>query len=213
MTLAIFLVVAAVLSLVVIFYFARSRSLQISEGTSLAGQIQPIDIEAFRNLIDPAEDEYLRRRLSGAEFRTVQRKRLRAMAAYIWTAAQNAGCARSHCTTRSGGERPANRGSRPAVNGQCTLTAAQRYLRAGENLYCPGVAEFRIGCRTGSQRLRAREWFGDVAGAAAESRCPGSHCDLVNKVRYPDFVILITDIFVMFCHSSPQISQRNIRGY
>jgi hypothetical protein len=90
MTLAIFLVVAAVLSLVVIFYFARSRSLQISEGTSLAGQIQPIDIEAFRNLIDPAEDEYLRRRLSGTEFRTVQRKRLRAMAAYIWTAAQNA---------------------------------------------------------------------------------------------------------------------------
>jgi hypothetical protein len=91
MSLAIVLVVVAALSLVVIFLFARSRSLQISEGASLAGRIQPIDVEAFRNLIDPAEDEYLRRRLSGTEFRTVQRKRLRAMAAYVWTAGQNAG--------------------------------------------------------------------------------------------------------------------------
>ncbi len=91
MTLAIVLVVVAVLSLVVILRVAFPRTLQVSANTSLAGRIQPIDIEAFRNLIDPAEDEYLRRRLSGAEFRAVQRKRLRAMAAYISTASQNAG--------------------------------------------------------------------------------------------------------------------------
>jgi hypothetical protein len=67
-----------------------SQRLQIAP-TNLAAQIQPIDIEAFRNLVDPAEDEYLRRRLPPAQFRSVQRERLRAAAAYIQTAGRNAG--------------------------------------------------------------------------------------------------------------------------
>jgi hypothetical protein len=62
----------------------------LSEGASLAGKIQPIDIAAFRNLIDPAEDDYLRRRLPPSEFRAVRRERLRAMAAYVQTAGRNA---------------------------------------------------------------------------------------------------------------------------
>jgi hypothetical protein len=41
-------------------------------------------------LIDPAEDEYLRRRLPPAQFRLVRRERLRAMAAYAQAAARNA---------------------------------------------------------------------------------------------------------------------------
>jgi hypothetical protein len=90
MTLAIILVIAAALALVVILRVALSRRLQVSAGHSLAGQIQPIDVMAFRNLVDPAEDEYLRRRLPAAEFRMVRRKRLRAMAAYVQTAANNA---------------------------------------------------------------------------------------------------------------------------
>lgn len=89
MTLAIILVLAAALALVVILRIAFSRSLQLSSA-SLATQIQPIDIEAFRNLVDPAEDEYLRCRLPPAEFRTVRRERLRATAAYIQVAARNA---------------------------------------------------------------------------------------------------------------------------
>jgi len=90
MSLAITLVVAAILSLVVIFRIAYSRTLQVATDSSLAGQIQPIDVEAFRNLVDPAEDAYLRRRLSGAEFRAVRRERLRAMAAYVQIAGRNA---------------------------------------------------------------------------------------------------------------------------
>lgn len=90
MTLAIILVIAAVLALIVILGAAVSRSLQISAGAGLAGQIQPIDVEGFRNLVDPAEDEYLRRRLPAAEFRLVRRERLRAMAAYLRTAGRNA---------------------------------------------------------------------------------------------------------------------------
>ena len=90
MTLAIILVIAAALALVFILGVAASRSLQISSSASLAGQIQPIDVEAFRVLVNPAEDDYLRRRLSAAEFRVVRRERLRAMAAYIRIAGRNA---------------------------------------------------------------------------------------------------------------------------
>lgn len=89
MTIAIILVVAAALALIFILQVALSRSLQISAGAGLA-QIEPIDVEAFRNLVDPAEDDYLRRRLPAAEFRMVRRERLRAMAAYIQAADKNA---------------------------------------------------------------------------------------------------------------------------
>ena len=87
MTLAIVLIVAAAVGLIVIFRLAFS-GLQISEGNPQ--QIQAIDVEAFRNLVDPAEDEYLRRRLGPSEFRSVRRKRLRATAAYIQVAKRNA---------------------------------------------------------------------------------------------------------------------------
>jgi hypothetical protein len=88
MTLAIVLVIAAALALIFILGVALSRSHQISAGH--ARQIQPIDVEAFRILVDPAENDYLRRRLSAADFRQVQRERLRATAAYVQIAGRNA---------------------------------------------------------------------------------------------------------------------------
>jgi hypothetical protein len=90
MTLAIVLVIAAVLSLVFILRITVSRSLQVSADSSLAGHLQPIDVEAFRNLVDPAEEVYLRRRLSPRQFRMVRRERLRAIAAYVQVAGRNA---------------------------------------------------------------------------------------------------------------------------
>jgi len=90
MTLAVFLVVAAALSLAVILWVAISRSLQISARAGLASQVHPLDVEGFHNLADPAEDEYLRRRLSASEFRKVRRARLFALAAYVRTAGRNA---------------------------------------------------------------------------------------------------------------------------
>jgi hypothetical protein len=90
MTLAIVLVVAAVVALTIILRLVVSRSLQYSDGSNPVLQIRPIDIAAFRNLIDPAEDDYLRRRLPAAEFRHVRRARLRATAAYVQVASSNA---------------------------------------------------------------------------------------------------------------------------
>jgi hypothetical protein len=91
MTLAIILVVTAVSILGFILWSASKRSIQIASKTPLANQLQPLDLQAFRNLSDPAESEYLRRRLPAREFRSVQRQRLIAMLAYIAAARQNAG--------------------------------------------------------------------------------------------------------------------------
>ncbi|MGA8430425.1 MAG: hypothetical protein WB729_11435 [Candidatus Sulfotelmatobacter sp.] len=90
MNLAIVLVIAAVFALGIIVRLSVVRSLQTREA-KIAVSVYPIDLEAFRNLINPAEDEYLRRRLPPARFREVRRERLRAMAAYIQVAASNAG--------------------------------------------------------------------------------------------------------------------------
>ena len=88
MTIALVLVIAAVLALAIILTVAVSRSRLATAGSP--GAIRPIDIEAFRNLVNPAEDEYLRRRLPPGQFRRVRRARLRAMAAYVRAAASNA---------------------------------------------------------------------------------------------------------------------------
>jgi hypothetical protein len=90
MTLAIVLVIAAVVSLGVILGLAVSRSLQPRGGAAQVAAIRPIDVEAFRNLINPSEDDYLRRRLPAAQFRMVRRARLHAMAAYVQVAGGNA---------------------------------------------------------------------------------------------------------------------------
>jgi len=89
MTLAIVLVIAAVLGLIFLVRITVSAIHQRS-GAILAQQLEPIDLEAFRNLTDSVETEYLRRRLPASEFRTVQRARLRAMAAYVHAAGRNA---------------------------------------------------------------------------------------------------------------------------
>jgi hypothetical protein len=90
MTLAIVLVITAAVALGIILRLAVTRSLQAKASVGLAATIRPIDIEAFRNLINPAEDDYLRRRLPPAQFRVVRRLRLFAMAAYVHAVAENA---------------------------------------------------------------------------------------------------------------------------
>ena len=89
MTLAIILVLIAAISLVLIFR-ATASSLQLTRSDGASSEIQPIDLDAFRNLADPAEDDYLQRRLAPADYRRVRRLRLQAMAAYVQIAAQNA---------------------------------------------------------------------------------------------------------------------------
>lgn len=90
MNLAIFIVIAAAVALGIILRLAVTQTLQTKRSADLNRAIRPIDIVAFRNLIDPAEDEYLRHRLPPSQFRMVRRERLRAMAAYVQLVASNA---------------------------------------------------------------------------------------------------------------------------
>ena len=107
MNLAIFIVIAAVVALGIILRIAVTQALQAKGKQGISTSIRPIDIEAFRNLINPSEDEYLRRRLPPAQFRRVRRERLRAMAAYVQVAADNAGVlvGRGEAALSSGDER------------------------------------------------------------------------------------------------------------
>jgi hypothetical protein len=90
MNLAVVLVIAAIVALSIILRLAITQKLQLRGSSVPHASIHPIDIEAFRNLINPAEDEYLRCRLPSAQFRLVRRERLRAMAAYVQVANSNA---------------------------------------------------------------------------------------------------------------------------
>jgi hypothetical protein len=90
MNLAIVIVIAAALALGVILRLALKQSLLTRRPAHLNGEIRPVDVEAFRNLINPAEDEYLRLCLPPSQFRVVRRERLHAMAAYVQLIASNA---------------------------------------------------------------------------------------------------------------------------
>jgi hypothetical protein len=151
MTLALILVVAAALALIFILSITVSRSLQVSN-TSLAGRLQPLDLEAFRNLTDAAEDEYLRRRLRPADFRGVRRERLRAVAAYVQVAGRNA-----TLLVRIG---------QSALTANDPQTADAAHAR---------LAKFRLRGQAHRARLPAVERIRHAAGTPAESRSPGAH--------------------------------------
>jgi hypothetical protein len=67
--------------------------IRLSKGRGTTPQVErlrSVDLRAFRNLMDPEEEEYLRRNLPPADFRRIQRERLRAAVEYIQCAASNA---------------------------------------------------------------------------------------------------------------------------
>jgi hypothetical protein len=90
MTIAIILVSCSVLVLVFLIRAARGQAIALRVGENPAENIRVVDLEAFRNLIDPEEADYLRSQLQPAEFRKIQRQRLHATAQYILCAAHNA---------------------------------------------------------------------------------------------------------------------------
>jgi hypothetical protein len=56
----------------------------------LAKNLRPVDVEAFRNLTDPDEEQYLRDHLGAGVFRKIQRARMLAAIEYVSCVAQNA---------------------------------------------------------------------------------------------------------------------------
>jgi len=66
----------------------RARS-GITDG-DLSQKVKNVDLEAFINLTNPAEEQFLRERLRPAEFRTIQRERLRTAIEYVGGVSHNA---------------------------------------------------------------------------------------------------------------------------
>ena len=86
------LILVALLGLLlaaVLLRATRGQSVRLGK-LELEGHSQPVDLAAFCNLIDPAEAEFLRLRLSPVQFRAVERQRLRAAAEYGQCIARNA---------------------------------------------------------------------------------------------------------------------------
>ncbi len=90
MMISIVLVLLALVALVWFLLSARDQGSSISQVSELRGRTQVVDLAAFRNLVDPAEREYLQEQLPPAEFRRIQRERLRAAVKYIDCVADNA---------------------------------------------------------------------------------------------------------------------------
>ena len=72
------------------FLWIRSGTHSGLDEKTLNATIRTVDIEAFRNLVDPEEEQYLREHLPAADYRAVQRERLRAALEYVGALSQNA---------------------------------------------------------------------------------------------------------------------------
>jgi hypothetical protein len=90
MILAFFIAFLSLAALIVLLLVTRGYSKSVSALGDLAGRTRPVDIEAFRNIIDPAEEHFLRANLPAREFRAVQRQRLLAASEYVRNVAHNA---------------------------------------------------------------------------------------------------------------------------
>jgi hypothetical protein len=84
------LVVLAAVALLYFLRLAKGQAIAPRVRDNPAASIRFVDVKAFRNLIDPDEEEYLRSKLRPTVFRKLRRERLRAAAQYILCAAHNA---------------------------------------------------------------------------------------------------------------------------
>jgi hypothetical protein len=84
------LVFFAVLAVVALLLLARGRAASVNAVGQLGGRTRPIDIAAFRNLVAPTEEQYLRQRLPKREFRKIHAERMKAAIGYLQRVGDNA---------------------------------------------------------------------------------------------------------------------------
>jgi hypothetical protein len=91
MTIGYLIIAFAFAALVFFAWKTISRARARRSHADLTQQLKSVDLESFRNLTDPTEEQYLRDRLPPAEFRMIQRERLRAAIEYVGGVSHNAG--------------------------------------------------------------------------------------------------------------------------
>jgi hypothetical protein len=90
MTTVIIILLLSITTMVVLLMAARGRGAAIKRVDELPQHTEPLDVQAFRNLMSPRDERFLRENLSGREYRRVQRLRLRAGIEYARRAKQRA---------------------------------------------------------------------------------------------------------------------------
>jgi hypothetical protein len=90
MILSFTLIFAALAILLLLLYLEGGHNSSVNRLEDLAGRTRPVDLEAFRNLVDPGEEDFLRANLLPRQFRAVQRERMRAALEYVQNTAHNA---------------------------------------------------------------------------------------------------------------------------
>jgi len=78
------LYVAVAIALATLFVYVAARRKRDPVGADNArALISSLDMQAFRNLVDPEEESFLRSNLAADEFRTIKRERAWAALAYV----------------------------------------------------------------------------------------------------------------------------------
>lgn len=149
MILTVVLIVISTLALLFLVVVARGRALAVSDVSQLPGRTQPVDLAAFRNLVDPDEEEYLRQNLSPEEFRKIHRERLWAASEYVQCVAKNAAILLrlGEAARRSDDPQVAEAGQQlvnSALRVRVTSLIAQAKLYAGIRLPGVGIPPIRI---------------------------------------------------------------------
>ncbi len=90
MILSFTLIFAALAILLLLLYLEGGHNSTVHRMEDLAGRTRPVDLEAFRNLVDPGEEDFLRANLAPGQFRALQRERMRAALEYVQNTAHNA---------------------------------------------------------------------------------------------------------------------------
>lgn len=136
MILSFTLIFAALAILLLLLYLEGGHNSSVNRMEDLAGRTRPVDLDAFRNLVDPGEEDFLRAHLLARQFRAVQRERMWAALEYVQNTAHNAAFLLrvGEAATRSTDTRIAQAGkqlieSALRLRACALLSAAKLYLR------------------------------------------------------------------------------------
>ena len=83
------LLAASLLSVLALYRLVRGRDAEVRDTRDLASHAVPLDLEAFQNLLDAADDAFLRRNIPPLQYEVIRRMRVRAALAYLETVAAN----------------------------------------------------------------------------------------------------------------------------
>ena len=73
-----------------VYLSIRGRRVAIATAEDFEGRVKPVNLDALQNLMNPTEEAFLRESLSPADYREVERARIRATLDYVGAISWNA---------------------------------------------------------------------------------------------------------------------------